>query len=228
MEVVPDIPQDVKEPTVASTWRKSPSAACMEQTVSAPARQVVEEIGEPTMEQIVNVVNVPTQLAVGDILEPRGRLSTIPRQAVEDTFEDRISRQVVEGFGDGTIYAWTVGLLHYQKRMGNKGIGGCRKRKARRNARSVAARDFPSRKSWSKSRGTLARIVMPTCQANGKASERNYVKKGKFSEWACAGLREACDGVASEDVGRLSTGHFSKKHRLLEKNVLRQCLVWEA
>ena len=41
-------------------------------------------------------------------------------------------------------------------------------------------------------------------QATGKASKRNYGKKGEFSEWAYAGLQEACDKVASEDVGRLS------------------------
>ena len=47
--------------------------------------------------------------------------------------------QVMEKFRNWTIYERNVGVCYSQKSMGKKGIGGCCKRKARRNTRSVAA-----------------------------------------------------------------------------------------
>ena len=50
----------------------------------------------------------------------------------------------------------------------------------------------------------MRRAYFAVRSGNWKGFKEELWKKGEFSEWAYAGLEEACDMVASEDVGRLS------------------------
>ena len=51
----------------------------------------------------------------------------------------------------------------------------------------------------------MRRAYFAVRSGNWKGFKEEFWKKGEFSEWAYAGLQEACDKVASEEVGRLST-----------------------
>ena len=108
--------------------------------------------------EVNEIGRVPSALS-----EPRGATHRRDNQCSEHAFRfNQIGAMVTEEGGEAHAInvcklcynERNVGILHYQKNMGKKGIiGGCRKRKARRNTRSVAAR-APLRRS----RGASQRV----------------------------------------------------------------------
>ena len=131
----------------------------------------------------------------------------------------------MEGFRKRNISARDVGVLHSQKGMGKREKCGCRSRKTRRNTRSVATRTSFSKRFLEQ----VKRNADTDCNApnmrlayNAKMSgiwesfKEEFRKEGKLCEWNFMRLQEACDKVASEDIGHLSIaqGNFEEEHGL--------------
>ena len=112
--------------------------------------------------------------------------------------------------GKCPIYTWNVGVFHSQKGRGKEDSGRCCAEKARRNTRSLTTgtfREVLEQVSGNVDMGCSAQIIRKRYIAIRDDIWEEFRKgcreKEKSSEWTPEKIREGCEKVAKDEIGRL-------------------------